>query len=414
MKASLVALFAATLAVAGCGNSGPSDAPGGAANNPGGGASGTDTSPGGGASPGSGGASGVQQTGGIGDNASTGGELNNGSGAGGVTSNTAGSGSSSGGTVGMAGNGVMGTANAPSVTFTEYAIPTNTGAPDSNPGEIAEGPDGNIWFNHQSTAPNAIQSITPTGTFSAVFHTSTTNIGPVAVTGGPDGNVYYTKQGGVGQAQPSGAVKEFGVPNGGDSGGITKGPDGKLWFTEPTKNMITNMTTGGQFKQFPIPTANSTPFAITTGPDMNLWFTESGTAGNKIGKITTAGVITEYPIATAAANAQSITAGPDGNLWFTELDGHKLGKITPAGVITEYGLPSAASPGDIVAGKDGNLWFAEAGTANSIARATPADGSVAEYQIPLPPPSPRAWPRVQTATSGSRSWGPTRSAASAT
>jgi streptogramin lyase len=307
--------------------------------------------------------------------------MNTGAGAGGVSSGTSGSGSSSGGTVGAAGNGVMGTANAPSVTFTEYPIPTNTGAPDSNPGAMAAGPDGNLWFNHQSTAPNAIQSITPTGTFSGVFKTSTTNVGPVAVTGGPDSNVYYTKQGGIGQAQPSGAVKEFGVPNGGDSGGITNGPDGKVWFTEPGKNKIGNMTPAGQFTEFPIPTANSTPFAITLGPDKNLWFTESGSAGNKIGKITTAGVITEYPIATPAANAHSIVAGPDGNLWFTELDGHKLGKVTPAGVVTEYGLPSAASPGNIVAGKDGNLWFAEAGTANCMARATPA-GSVAEYLIP--------------------------------
>jgi streptogramin lyase len=278
--------------------------------------------------------------------------------------------------MGMAGSLAMGTANAPSITFTEYAVPTN-----SNPGELAAGPDGNLWFNHQSTAPNAIQYITPAGTFGGVFKTSTTNIGPVAVTGGPDGNVYYTKQTGVGRSTPAGQIQEFNVPNGGDSGGITNGPDGKLWLTEPAKNKIANMTTGGQFKEFPIPTANSGPFAITVGPDMNLWFTEAASAGNKIGKITPAGVITEYPIATKAANPHSITSGPGGNLWFTELDGHMIGKITPAGVITEYPMPSTASPGDIVLGKDGNLWFAEAGSANSIGRVAP-DGTVAEYAIP--------------------------------
>src|SRR4029077_12946490 len=35
--------------------------------------------------------------------------------------------------------------------------------------------------------------------------------------------------------------------------------------------------------EFPIPTANSSPYGITAGPDGNLWFVE--TAANKIGEI---------------------------------------------------------------------------------------------------------------------------------
>jgi len=81
-----------------------------------------------------------------------------------------------------------------------------------------------------STAPNAIQNVSPTGTFSSYFKTSTTNTGPLAVCAGPDGNVYYTKQGGIGRATPSGTINEYQVPSG-DSSGIVNGPDGKLWFT---------------------------------------------------------------------------------------------------------------------------------------------------------------------------------------
>src|SRR5262249_52870362 len=44
--------------------------------------------------------------------------------------------------------------------------------------------------------------------------------------------------------------------------------------------------------EFLTPTANSQPFGMTRGPDGNLWFTES--LAGKIGRITPAGVITEF------------------------------------------------------------------------------------------------------------------------
>src|SRR5687768_1470155 len=74
--------------------------------------------------------------------------------------------------------------------------------------------------------------------------------------------------------------------------------------------------------QFPLPAADSAPFAITAGPDGALWFTELGNglgAGNaRIGRITTAGAITELPVPTSSAFLFDITRGPDGALWFTE------------------------------------------------------------------------------------------------
>jgi streptogramin lyase len=303
-----------------------------------------------------------------------------GGGSAGSTNGNASGGPSNGGNGGtssrVVGSGVTGTANAPSITFTEYPIPTS-----SNPGAIAAGPDGNLWFNHQSTAPAAIQSVSPTGKFSAVFATEAARTGPIGVTGGPDGNVWFTKQSGIGRVTPTGAVTIFPVPNSGDSGGIVKGPDGKLWFTEPLKNKVTSITQAAEFTEYPIPTANSGPLGIAAGPDGNLWFTEAATAGNKIARITPAGVISEYALPTAGSNAQSVVAGPDGNIWFTELDAHQIGRVTPTGTVTEFPIPSGAGPGSITAGKDGNLWFVEAGSANAIGRVTPA-GSVAEYAVP--------------------------------
>ena len=294
-----------------------------------------------------------------------------GGGAGGSTS-SAGSAGSSGGNVSV---GIVDTA-APSVTFTEFDIPT-----PSDPGWIAAGPDGNLWFTHQSTAPSAIGNLTPQGDGFNLYNTSTTNTGPQALTAGPDGNVWYSKQGGIGRMTPSGQMNEYGVPNGGDSGGMVQGPDGNLWFTQPLHNRISRVTTSAEFEEFTIPTADSGPLAIAVGPDGNLWFTEAAAVANKIGRVTPAGEFSEFPIPTAASHPTGITPGPDGNLWFTERDGRKIGSITPEGVITEFALPSGNSPSRIVAGPDGNLWFTVSGSANTIGRITPA-GAVAEYTIP--------------------------------
>jgi streptogramin lyase len=59
--------------------------------------------------------------------------------------------------------------------------------------------------------------------------------------------------------------------------------------------------------------ASGSYWAITTGPDGAVWFPEPS---DKIGRITTAGVITSYSILNAGDGGPSgIAAGPDGALW---------------------------------------------------------------------------------------------------
>ncbi len=208
---------------------------------------------------------------------------------------------------------------------------------------------------------------------------------PQYIAAGPDGNLWFTEftANVIGRITPvSGAFAEFAVPtpSAGPSG-IVAGPDGNLWFAEATANQIGRITLGGSFTEFPIPTAASNPAMIALGPDGNLWFVEN--SGNKIGRITTTGTITitEFPIPTAASNAIGIAAGPDGNLWFTENDGNKIGRITTTGTFTEFPIPTAAADSAyIAAGPDGNLWFTEF-TANQIGRITPS-GTITEFPIP--------------------------------
>jgi streptogramin lyase len=129
--------------------------------------------------------------------------------------------------------------------------------------------------------------------------------------------------------------------------------------------------------QFPIPTLNSQPEGITRGPDGNLWFAEI----HAIGRVTPGGQVTEFTRGLSpGSEPNEITTGPDGNVWFTEGGTDRIGRITPAGVITEFSVPNTSGRQvfvfGITAGPDGNLWFTEQG--GGIGRLTPT-GIVAVF-----------------------------------
>src|SRR6266699_4057721 len=97
--------------------------------------------------------------------------------------------------------------------------------------------------------------------------------------------------------------------------GITVGPDGALWFTEPELNKIGRITTQGQVSEFALPIARMGPAEITAGPDGALWFTQPGP--NQIGRITTQGQISEFALPSSLdppSNGGGITTGPDAAL----------------------------------------------------------------------------------------------------
>jgi streptogramin lyase len=200
--------------------------------------------------------------------------------------------------------------------------------------------------------------------------------------------------------------------------GLAIGPNGNVWFTAYDNDAIGRLTPRGKITYFTDGiTANPEhsvqgavgPRGITKGPDGNMWFTEHG--ADRIGRITPDGTITEFsagitpPSGPAAADFRdaaphSIVTGPDGNLWFTEQTADRIGRITPDGTITEFGagitpspnqaLPGVhqyqlAQPGDITKGPDGNVWFVEQ-FASRVGRVTP-DGVITEFPVPVDPPT---------------------------
>src|SRR5437016_6286143 len=117
-----------------------------------------------------------------------------------------------------------------------------------------------------------------------------------------------------------------------------------IWVT-----LILAVAMGGsaQVTEFPIPTSNSGPLGITRGPDGNVWFTENG--AKKIGRISMTGTVTEFPLPLPFSDPRGITAGPDGNLWFTGIFQSNIDRMTPSGVLTEFGL-TACLPQPLTAG----------------------------------------------------------------
>jgi streptogramin lyase len=211
---------------------------------------------------------------------------------------------------------------------------------------------------------------------------------PFGVTRGPDGNLWFTESSAnqIGQLSPTGAFKEFPIPTA-NSGplGLRPGPDGNIWFTENLANQIGVITTAGKITEYPIPTPGSGVYRMTIGKDNNLWFTEN--IGNQIGRITPAGDITEFPIPTPNSRPFGIIPGPDNSLWFAEFAGNKIGKITLSGVISEFPLPSPHSnPAFLIADNDNNLWITEY-SGNKVGRMSAA-GEFMEFPIPTPRSQP--------------------------
>jgi virginiamycin B lyase len=161
-------------------------------------------------------------------------------------------------------------------------------------------------------------------------------------------------------------------PKGSSPVGITKGPDGAMWYANASPSYsIGRITASGAITHYNAAAGLSRPFGITAGPDRALWFTGTGS----IGRLTTAGGATPFTFftGTCIGSADWIAAGPDGALWFTTglAGAGAIGRITTSGTVTTYTDPGIDEPTGITAGPDGALWFV-----NSASKANPAAGSI--------------------------------------
>ena len=97
----------------------------------------------------------------------------------------------------------------------------------------------------------------------------------------------------------------------GDSGGITTGSDGNLWFTESFDNKIGTFNPSTQVETDIALPANSTdPGGIVAGPNGSLWFTDAYQGHTSVAAINpSTHVVTQYPASPSLALPHNV-GGP--------------------------------------------------------------------------------------------------------
>jgi virginiamycin B lyase len=183
---------------------------------------------------------------------------------------------------------------------------------------------------------------------------------------------------------PAGVVIEYPVPSANATPfGITSGSDGNLWFTELSTNNIGRITPSGAIVEFPIPTANSGPLDISAGSgNSNLWFDED--SASKIGSITTSGAFAEFVTPTANAGPAGLAPDTLGNLWFAEFNVGRIAKITTGGVITEYPISySSSEPDSVAVTPDNTVWYLDFFN-NAVGHLTFPGGTPTFIEYPIP------------------------------
>jgi virginiamycin B lyase len=200
--------------------------------------------------------------------------------------------------------------------------------------------------------------------------------GPQGITRGPDGALWFTNTEGhsIGRITTTGTITDFTGPAISDPTAITVGPDGALWFVDGS-GTIGRITTSGDVASFAASGIGS-PVSIATGPDRALWF---ATGGKFIGRMTTDGTTSTISDPGQMRGTYGITAGPDGAMWFTNYLGSSIGRIAADGSVEIYRDPRIGFPEAIVSGPDGALWFTD--DSGSIDRITTA-GSLTTFGAP--------------------------------
>jgi virginiamycin B lyase len=249
--------------------------------------------------------------------------------------------------------------------------------PASEPYIITTGSDNNLWVTENNR--DAIARVTTAGAITEFTAGITAGSQLVGIAAGPDGNFWACEWGTdkIARITTNGVVNEYNVAGGSTPFLIVAGPDGAMWFTEPSNGVngaLARITTNGTLNEYPL-AFTSRPKAIVVGPDGNFWITEF--AGGVVARVTPGLVLTEF--GGALFNGGDIANGPDGKIWFTELTPtNKIGKITTAGVWTQYVTPGT-NPVGLVTGIDGNMWFTDF-TQSLIEKSTTA-GVITQYPL---------------------------------
>jgi virginiamycin B lyase len=205
----------------------------------------------------------------------------------------------------------------PTGTITEYPCPTA----GSSPFGITTGPDGNLWF---ADAAEKIGRITPKG---VITEFTATGVLARGITVGTDHNLWFSDaNGNIGRITTAGVITKFPVPSPNlEPTAVAADSGGNIWYTNNgvanNASVVGRMTTAGVATEFPVDWQSATD-SIVLGPDGNMWFT---IFTNEVVRMTPNGTRTTFT--TIVADPAGITVGPDGNIYVA--DGMYITRIAP-------------------------------------------------------------------------------------
>jgi virginiamycin B lyase len=272
--------------------------------------------------------------------------------------------------------------------ITEYPSPVG-----GKPWWIIVGPDESLWF----AATRAVGRVTTAGALGAYELPGV--LGELAT--GPDGNVWFTYGSGANAAigrverHEDGSATITLFQTGLDPHSVPErmvASGGYLWFSDVSEAepAIGRVSADGQITEFRAGLApNAYVVDLEPGPEGDVWFTDYGDGA--VGRIDPTGQISEFTAEylgpdpslrhEPGRDLQHLVAGPDGNMWFNlSGDWSGIGKVSPSGNIRVFldgqaGLSGDSNPRELTARPNGEMWFVSNTGVNtqSIGRIVPGD-----------------------------------------
>ena len=266
------------------------------------------------------------------------------------------------------------------------------------PGQIAKGPDGNMWVTISGSSDSKnLARITPGGNVTEYEPANLVN--PAGITAGQDGNLWFTRNGGVVRVDPGdpeGSNQDFDIDAIGNPQEIIRGPGGKLWTASedqlvsfapsdpngfdaieiqgaaPSARGIANsdnklfvadfagkrivrIAPGGGQKSFGVGSPEG-PQDVTRGPKGSVAYTNQGTDPDTVGRILR-GAQRARKTKVPNTDPFGITFGGDGNWWVANFLSSNLTILQPDGDARRLrGLPANSGPRRLAKGPNGTIW----------------------------------------------------------
>jgi len=208
--------------------------------------------------------------------------------------------------------------------------------------------------------------------------------------------VWMADHGSIVRFTYDGVGQSFPTPTGLNAYQITRGPLGRMWFSEYGGAGVSKLASidpqTGLIREYalPGPGGENEGETVAAGPDGKLWF---GAGPGRVGSMTPSGDVVYYPTPTQDL-VLWLTPGPDGNVWTVNQtpDGKaSIYRITPDGMVAVFGVTGnplvnngAACPIQIIDSADGHLYYTDP-CAMWVAQLSTSGALIQTYSSPIAP-----------------------------